>query len=361
MSVPYGNHLKLTLDGASHGDGLSLRLSGFPAGFRVDFDALSRFLSRRAPGKNNYATARKENDAPVFFSGFSDGVTNGEDIVAVIANENADPSPYESVNDTPRPSHADYAALMKYRKNVDLRGGGRFSGRLTAAYCVAGGICLQYLENQGIRVFSHLLSVHGVADTAFSPDTVSENEYDILKGADFPTLDREAGEKMKAEIAKAKADLDSVGGIVEGAVIGLPAGIGEHPFFGVEAALSSALFAIPGVKGVEFGNGFSAASLFGSENNDPFVTDGKTVRIVGNRAGGILGGMTSGAPLVFRAVCKPTPSIGKPQNTVSLSEMKNVQINIRGKHDPCFAPRAVPVTEAAVAVALLDLLLEDNK
>ncbi len=360
MSTPFGKHLKLTLDGTSHGDVLSMRLSGFPAGFTVDFDALYAFLQRRAPGSGDVSTSRKEKDVPIFSSGFTGNITNGEDIVAVIQNENADSSAYQNINDTPRPSHADYAAVMKYGKNVDLRGGGHFSGRLTAIYCLAGGICLQYLASRGISVFSHIAAIHGVFDTPFSLDSVSTRERDILKNAAFPTLSAEAGEKMKAEIRHAKEEEDSVGGIIEGAVLGMPVGVGEHLFFGVEAVLSSALFAIPGVKGVEFGNGFSAASLFGSENNDPFVTDGSRIAILGNRAGGILGGMTSGAPIIFRAAVKPTPSIGKEQQTVSLFGMQNVTLKMQGRHDPSIVPRAVPVTEAAVAVALVDLLLEEN-
>lgn len=360
MSYAYGNRLRLTVDGGSHDPEMKMTLRGFPAETAIDTDALLTLMHRRAPGNAAFATARKESDVPHFLSGITDGVTSGDVITAVIYNENQRSGDYEALKDTPRPSHADYAAVMKYGKGVDLRGGGHFSGRLTSLITVAGGLCLQYLRARGIRVFAHILSVGGVSDTPFPFDCVGESEESTLCGREFPTLSDTAEAEMRRVIAEAKADGDSVGGVIECAVTGLPAGLGEHMFFSVEAALSSILFAIPAVKGVSFGAGFDSARMRGSENNDPFrIRDGR-VFIEQNNAGGILGGMTSGAPLITRCAVKPTPSIAKPQTTVSLSTMTETEIRVGGRHDPCILPRAVPVVEAAVAIAILDLILSEG-
>ncbi len=357
MSYAYGNRLSLRIDGGSHDDEMTMTLCGFPKGMTIDTDGLMTLMRRRAPGNAAYATARKESDMPHFLSGVSDGVTDGKTITAVIYNENQRSGDYEALKDTPRPSHADYAAVMKYGKSVDLRGGGHFSGRLTSLIAVAGGLCLQYLAARGIRVFAHALSIANESDTPFCFDSVGDREADILKARDFPTLSEKAADAMCRAIAEAKKDGDSVGGIIECAVTGLPFGLGEHMFFSVESCLSSILFAIPAVKGVSFGAGFDAASMRGSEHNDPYrIKDGR-IYIEKNNAGGILGGMTTGAPLVFRCVVKPTPSIAREQTTVSLSTMTETKIRVGGRHDPCILPRAVPVVEAAAAIAILDLIL----
>lgn len=362
MSKRYGERLRLAVDGGSHDEKISMALSGFPKGFHVDTDELLRFMRRRAPGNAAYATKRKEPDIPVFLSGLDEnGVTNGDEICAVIYNTNQHSSDYSSLRDTPRPSHADYAAVMKYGDTVDLRGGGHFSGRLTAPYCIAGGICMQYLLSRGIRVFAHAYEIAGVTDTPFDLAAVGKREYERLRARAFPTLSEAAETAMLDAIEYARLDGDSVGGVVEVAVTGLPAGLGEHLFAGVEARVASAVFAVPAVKGVEFGDGFAGTRLRGSEHNDAFVTDGSTVFTETNRAGGILGGMTSGMPLILRAAVKATPSISKPQRTVSLTRMENVTVEIGGRHDPCIVPRAVPAIEAAVAVAVCDILLSEGK
>lgn len=355
----YGKNLKLTVWGGSHDEKIGMTLDGFPAGEVIDLDALRNLLSRRAPGRNAWSTARKEADEPVFLSGVSDGVTTGGRIEAVIYNTNVRSGDYDNLSDVPRPSHADYPARVKYGEEVDLRGGGHFSGRLTAPLTLAGGICLSALCRRGIRIGAHIFSLGGVKDTPFDPVLVSENDFSRVRQADFPTLDERAGEDMRKIIESARAAGDSVGGIAECAVTGLPVGLGEHLFDGVENRISAIVFGIPAIKGIEFGAGFEGVStLCGSRFNDPFYTDGKTVRTETNHAGGILGGMTDGMPVLFRVAVKPTPSISLPQKSVSLSRMENVTLCIRGRHDPCILPRVIPVLEAAAAVAVTDLLLD---
>lgn len=353
----YGKRIKLDIYGGSHDERIGMILSGIPAGEAIDMEALRAFMARRAPGNDPYSTSRKEPDEPVFLSGLDENnVTTGEDIEAVIYNQNQRSGDYASLSDTPRPSHADFAARMKYGEGVDLRGGGHFSGRLTAPMCIAGGICLQILARRGIYVGAHIYSIGTVYDRPFDAVNISKRDLDILHYWKFPVLEGAAGAKMKALIERARADSDSVGGIVECAVIGLPTGLGEHMFDSVEAAIAGIAFGIPAVKGIEFGAGFAASEMTGSENNDPFYVCGDEIKTRTNNAGGILGGMTSGMPVVFRAALKPTPSIAREQDSVSLSRMENVKITVGGRHDPCIVPRAVPVFEAAAALAVVDLM-----
>ena len=360
MANQYGKNISLSIYGGSHDAEIGMRLAGFPAGFALDRDELLRFMARRAPNGGAFSTPRKEPDTPEFLEGLTDGVTNGGELHAVIRNTNARSSDYSFVYDTPRPGHADYAALCKYGKSVDLRGGGHFSGRLTAPLCIAGGMALQYLAARGITIGAHIAAIHGVEDACLDPVAVDAATLNALKKMPFPTLDRAAGEAMQTEIAGARAALDSVGGVIECAVVGLPAGLGEHMFDGVEGRFASLLFSIPAVKGVEFGAGFGASALLGSENNDCYETDGKAVKTITNHCGGILGGMTNAMPLTFRVAFKPTPSIAREQQTVSLSRMENTTLSIGGRHDPTVVVRAVPVVEAAAAIAVLDLLLDHS-
>ena len=356
MENIYGKRIKLDIYGGSHDEKIGMTLDGIPVGETIDFDELRAFMARRAPGNDPYSTKRKEPDEPVFLSGISGNATTGGRIEAVIYNQNQRSGDYSSLADTPRPSHADYAAIMKYGREVDLRGGGHFSGRLTAPMCIAGGICLQILARKGIHIGAHIYSVGNVQDKPFDPVNVSKRDLDILHCWKFPVLEGASGEKMKRLIETARRECDSVGGVIECAVVGLPAGLGEHMFDSVESAVANIVFGIPAVKGIEFGAGFSASELRGSENNDPFYTDGKHIFTKTNNAGGVLGGMTNGMPLIFRAAFKPTPSIAKEQDTVSLSKMENVKITVGGRHDPCVVPRAVPVIEAAAALAVMDLM-----
>ena len=353
----YGKRIKLDIYGGSHDEKIGMILSGIPAGEIIDMEALRAFMARRAPGNDPYSTSRKEPDEPVFLSGIDENnVTTGEDIEAVIYNQNQRSGDYASLTDTPRPSHADFAARMKYGEGVDLRGGGHFSGRLTAPMCIAGGICLQILAERSIYIGAHIYSIGTVYDRPFDAVNISKRDLDILHYWKFPVLEGSAGAKMKALIEHARSNGDSVGGIVECAVVGLPAGLGEHMFDSVESAISSIVFGIPAVKGIEFGAGFASSEMTGSQNNDPFYIDGDEIKTRTNNAGGILGGMTSGMPLIFRAAVKPTPSIAKEQDTVSLSRKENVKITVGGRHDPCIVSRAVPVFEAAAALAIMDLM-----
>jgi len=358
MSSICGDRLKLSIFGQSHAAGVGVVLDGLPAGEPVDFQTLAAFLARRAPGRNAWSTARREPDEPEFLSGLVGGVTCGAPLTAVIRNTNVRSGDYAALRDVPRPGHADYTARVKYGEHADLAGGGHFSGRLTAPLCVAGGICLQILARRGIVVGAHIAAIGHTADAPFDPVNLAPETLLAPGRKPFPVLDDDAGAAMQAEIAAAHAAGDSVGGVVECAAVGLPAGLGEPMFGGMESRIARLVFGIPAVKGLEFGSGFAGSMLRGSENNDPFVTDGAAVRTETNNHGGILGGITSGMPLTFRAAVKPTPSIAAEQRSVSLSRMENTTLTVAGRHDPCIVPRAVPCMEAALAVALLDALLE---
>lgn len=361
MASYLGEHIHVSVFGQSHSPAIGVVVDGLPAGERVDMEELGRFLKRRAPGQNATSTPRKEADLPQFLSGLVDNVTCGAPLAALIENTNTRSQDYAQLRDKPRPGHADFTAQVKYGGYQDVAGGGHFSGRLTAPLCIAGGICLQMLKRRGIEVAAHIASVAGEADRPFDPMGESTETLEALKRAPFPVLDEKAGERMRKVILQAKEEGDSVGGIVECLVTGVPAGLGEPMFGGMENRLAAALFGIPAVKGVEFGAGFGVATMRGSENNDPFaVKDGKVVTQT-NHAGGILGGITNGMPLVFRLAFKPTPSIAREQQTVSMSKKQVEELVVTGRHDPCIVPRAVPVVEAVAALTILDLLFSREK
>ena len=359
MSSEFGNLVRVSVFGQSHGRAIGVVVDGLPAGEAVDREELQRFLDRRRPGGSPLSTARRETDVPEFLSGLEDGRTCGAPLCAVIQNADQHSKDYGGLQDKPRPGHADYTAWAKWGGQADMRGGGHFSGRLTAPLCVAGGIAKQILARRGVFVGAHLAAVAGIPDQPF-PLRPTAALFEEIAARPFPVLDEAAGERMRSAILEAKNGLDSVGGVIECAATGLPAGLGEPMFGGVENRLAAALFGIPAVKGVEFGEGFRAAGLRGSENNDPFTVEDGQIRAESNRAGGILGGITTGMPLVLRAAVKPTPSIGRPQKTVRLSAMEDTDLTIHGRHDPCVAHRAVPVVEAVTAAVLLDMLLEGN-
>lgn len=359
MSSEFGSLLKISVFGQSHGRAIGVVVDGLPAGEAIDLEELNAFLARRKPGKSHLSTARREADAPVFLSGLENGVTCGAPLCAVIENGDQHSSDYDALQDKPRPGHADYTAFVKWGGQADMRGGGHFSGRLTAPLCIAGGIAKQILARRGIFVGAHLASVGTETDDAF-PLLPTAELFEAVAAKPFPVLNDAAGERMQSAILAAREGGDSVGGVIECAAIGLPAGLGGPMFDGVENRLAAALFGIPAVKGVEFGAGFAAARSCGSANNDPFIiSDGRVVTTT-NHAGGILGGITNGMPLTLRLAVKPTPSISRPQHTVSLSAMEDAELTIRGRHDPCIAHRAVPVAEAVTAAVLLDLLLEEH-
>ncbi len=354
MSSMTGSKIKISVFGQSHSEAIGVVIDGLPAGKRLDFDKIQKHMERRAPGRNEYSTARKEPDMPEIVSGLVNGVTCGAPLCAVIRNKNPHSADYENIIDTPRPSHADYSGYMRYNGFNDVAGGGHFSGRMTAPLCFAGAVCGQYLEDMGIKIQSHILKIKNIYDEKFNP--VAEKDYGVDKKS-FPVISDTSGEKMRAEIDRARMDCDSVGGVIECIVTGVRAGLGDPMFDGVENLLARNIFAIPAVKGIEFGNGFGAAELFGSENNDPFCIEDGKVKTKTNNSGGINGGITNGMPIIFSTAIKPTPSIFKKQDSISLSEMKPQKLSIKGRHDPCIVQRAVPVVEAVTAFTILDICL----
>ena len=346
--------MKYTIFGESHGPAIGVTLSGIPAGIELDLAAIQRELDRRAPGRNPWSTARKEADRPELLSGVFEGKTTGAPLCAVIANTDTRSQDYARTKDLARPGHADYPAFVRYGGFHDYRGGGHFSGRLTAPLVFAGAVAKQVLALRGVRVGGHISSIYGICDDPL------EDWESLSAAADkpFPVLNDQKGEEMKAAIAQAREELDSVGGSVECAVFGLPPGLGS-PDFGenAEGIFSQYLFAVPAVKAVAFGAGTAFSLMRGSEANDPlYVDEDGTVLAEHNCAGGINGGITNGMPLVFEATLRPTPSIARPQFTVDLAKGENAVLELRGRHDPCLVPRVVPVLEAAAALAACDLL-----
>ena len=353
MSSTYGESLKLSIFGQSHGPAIGMTLDGIPAGLPVDTEKLQTFLNRRAPGQNDWSTPRREEDRPEFLGGLLDGFTCGAPIAAVIYNKNTRSGDYANLKDCPRPGHADYTAQVKYGGFQDAAGGGHFSGRLTAPLCIAGGLCKQWLEEMGIRIGAHVKQIGVIADDSF------HSVHPSLDGvrSDFPVLNEARGVQMRELIAQARKECDSIGGKVECAITGLPVGLGEPMFGGVESRIAQIIFGIPAVKGLEFGEMRS----IGSTNNDAFCVDDGTIRTATNNCGGILGGITNGMPVIFNVAFKPTPSISQPQQSVSLSKMENQELTVKGRHDPCIVPRAVPVVEAAAAIAIYDLILSNTQ
>lgn len=333
MGSSYGDNLRVTIFGQSHAPAVGVTIEGLPAGEQIDFARLRAFLARRAPGQSALTTSRREPDEPEFLSGLVDGVTCGAPLTAIIRNTDARSQDYEAIKNIPRPGHADYTAWAKYGGAWDHAGGGQFSGRMTAPLCIAGGICLQLLEKEGITVRARAAEIGGETEEA----------------------------AMEAAIRAAQADGDSVGGIVECVIYGMSAGVGGALFGGLESRIARIVFGIPAVKGVEFGEGFAAARLRGSENNDAFTVENGAVVTKTNRCGGVLGGISTGMPIVFRAAFKPTPSIAREQESVDLTTMQPTKLSVHGRHDPCIVPRAVPAVEAAAAIAAYDALLEHRK
>ena len=349
MSSTYGENLHLTIFGQSHSPAIGVTVEGIPAGEKVDLDELQRFLNRRAPGKNGWSTPRKEADTPEILSGLVNGYTCGAPLTAIIRNTNTRSQDYANLAVTPRPGHADYTAEVKYGGYQDRASGGHFSGRLTAPLCIAGGICLQILAREGITLVSRIASIAGITD---------EGELTgSLAGKEFPVVSDARGEEMREAIAQAREAGDSVGGVIECAIFGAPAGLGDPMFGGMENRIASAVFGIPAVKGIEFGAGFGVASLRGSEDNDAFTVENGKIITETNHCGGILGGITNGMPIVFRAAFKPTPSIAREQQSVNLQTMVPEKMAVTGRHDPCIVPRAVPCVEAAAAIAVYDAYL----
>lgn len=357
MSSIWGDRVQLSIFGESHGNGIGVVVDGLPAGYEIDLEQAAVQMSRRAPGRDATSTMRREADAPRILSGLFNGKTSGAPLAAVIENTDTRSGDYDDIARMARPGHADYTGYIRYKGCNDPRGGGHFSGRLTAPLVFAGAVCRQILKQEGISVGGHIASIAGVKDGLFDPVGVSAAQLDSLAAVPFSLLDHTVESAMRAEVERARLDCDSVGGVVECAAVGLPAGLGSPMFGGVENVLSSILFGIPAVRGVEFGAGFNAAEMRGSQHNDPFYRreDG-VIATKTNHHGGVLGGITSGMPLIVRVAFKPTASIAQPQQTVELLSGKPCELSVKGRHDPCIVPRALPVVEAAVALGLINLM-----
>ncbi|WP_411682072.1 chorismate synthase [Clostridium thailandense] len=357
MSGVWGNSIKLSIFGESHGKGIGITIDGLKPGIELDMDYIKNQMKRRAPGSSLLSTPRKEGDNFEILSGFFNGKTTGTPLCAVIYNQNTISKDYESTKDLMRPGHADYTGHVRYDGFNDYRGGGHFSGRLTAPIVFAGAICRYILEGKNIIIGSHIKSIASVGERKFALEDLKVEKLIELSKDEFPVLENKIKESMVDSILKAKEEGDSVGGTIETAVLNLPPGIGNPFFNSIESTISGLLFSIPAVKGVEFGAGFDIAGMKGSEANDEYFIDkNKEIKAKSNNNGGVVGGITNGMPLIFRAAIKPTPSISKSQNTVNIEKMENAVLNIKGRHDPCIVPRAVSVIEAVAAIAIVDLL-----
>lgn len=356
MSSTLGDKIKISVFGESHGNGIGVVVDGLPAGVKIDLDKVLTQMARRAPGKDKTATPRKESDLPRILSGMLDDTLTGAPLCAVIENTNTRSGDYGNLLSCPRPGHSDYTAFVKYSGANDIRGGGHFSGRLTAPIVFAGAVCRQILEQKGIKIAAHISSIGKVCDRNFDPVNIDNNLIDRLNLSSFALIDQSAEDKMRKVVESARMSLDSVGGTIECVVTGIDAGFGDPMFDGVEGVIAKAVFGVPAIKGIEFGKGFELSQMRGSESNDPFEYKDSKVVTSTNNCGGILGGITNGMPIIFKAAVKPTPSISQKQQTVDLQTKQNAELEIKGRHDPCIVPRAVPVIEAVTAIAIINLM-----
>lgn len=363
MTSTFGRSVCTTVFGQSHSEAIGCVIDGLPAGIAVDLDELQAFMARRAPGATDTSTPRKEADKVEVLSGLVDGFTCGAPFAALIKNTNTRSQDYDELRRIPRPGHADFPAQARYGGYQDVAGGGHFSGRLTAPLCISGGIAKQALRSLGIEVVAHIaqLGPEPVFDELLNPLAFENAQQTSILNNELPCLDKEAASAMHEAILAARKDKDSIGGVIECAVYGVTPGIGSPMADGLENQLARNIFGIPAVKGLEFGAGFDAALARGSENNDPYCMDGDFVALTKNDAGGILGGISTGAPIMMNVAIKPTPSIGKTQNSVDIIEGKDALLNIKGRHDPCIVPRAVPVVEAVVAITILDTYVAEGR
>ena len=359
MSSTWKNNISFTVFGESHGPAIGVCMDNVPPGESIDVDKIYKFMSRRAPKKDGTTTMRKESDIPQIISGYHNGKTTGTPLVAMIANSDQHSQDYNNISKLARPGHADYTGALRYRGFNDVRGGGHFSGRLTAPLCFAGAVAQQILEKRGIYVGAHISEIHGITDKSFDPINTSRQDIIELREKDFPVIIDVQGNEMRKEILNAREKQDSVGGIIECIAINVPAGIGSPIFDGLENSIAQIIFGIPAIKGLEFGAGFDVAKMTGSENNDEFYVNERGIVVTKTNAhGGILGGISSGMPITLRVAVKPTPSISQPQETVDISALTNETLVVKGRHDPCIVPRAVPCVEAAVSLAILSHMLE---
>lgn len=351
-----GNKLKLSIFGESHGPAIGITIDGLPPGVAIDMDKVLAEMDRRKPGKSLLSTTRKENDTPEIISGFFNGYTTGAPLTAIIRNSDQRSKVYEDIKNLMRPGHADYPAFVKYGGFHDYRGGGHFSGRITAPLVFAGAIAKQILAEKGILVGAHVKSIRHIHDKSFQDVEVNQALFDELKKQELPLIDGEKRTEIEEVILQARKDMDSVGGTIECTVVGIPAGIGDPFFNSVESVLAHLIFSVPAVKGIEFGKGFEMTKLRGSETNDAYYYEGDEVKTYTNNNGGITGGITNGMPVLFTVAIKPTSSIAKKQQTINIAEHKNTDLVVKGRHDPCIVPRAIPVIEAVTALGILDLM-----
>lgn len=359
MASLWNNRISISIFGESHGAAIGVVIDNLPPGEYIRTEELTAFLARRAPKKNKTSTPRSEQDLPQIMSGIYNNRTTGTPLCAFIQNTDTHSNDYNNVKTLARPGHADYTGTKRYQGFNDVRGGGHFSGRLTAPLVFAGAVCAQILERRGIYTGAHIAEIHNIKDKSFNYTNITREQIISIRKKDFPVIDDNAGELMIKDVEKAHNTLDSVGGIIECACINIPSGIGSPIFDGLENTISQLVFGIPAIKGIEFGAGFKAAQMLGSQNNDEFyVDDHGHVLTRTNNHGGILGGISSGMPLVFRAAVKPTPSISQSQNTIDYTQLMNDVITIKGRHDPCIVPRAVPCIESAANIAILNHILD---
>lgn len=358
MSGVWGNKIKLSIFGESHGKAIGIVIDGLKPGIEIDIEYIKNEMKRRAPGDSPLSTPRKETDKFDILSGYFNGRTTGTPLSAIILNNNTRSRDYEKTASLLRPGHADFTGNVRYRGFNDYRGGGHFSGRITAPLVFAGAICKKILEDKGILIGSHIKSIGAIEDgSCFDPVSISKESILKLSKSKFPVLDEVRGKDMEESILKVKEEGDSVGGVIETVVVNLPPGIGDPFFDSVESSISHLLFSIPAVKGVEFGEGFNIASMKGSEANDEYyISEESTMKTYTNNNGGVLGGITNGMPVIFKTAIKPTPSIAKAQKTVDIKKKQNTFLKIEGRHDPCIVPRAVPVVEAVAAIGILNLM-----
>ena len=356
MSGMWGNNIRISIFGESHGNAIGINIDGLPSGFEIDLDKIMVEMSRRAPGKSPLSTPRKEGDVPEILSGYFNGKTTGTPLCAIIRNSNTKSKDYSKLKDVMRPGHADYTGAIRYDGFNDYRGGGHFSGRITAPLVFAGAICKQILESKGIVIAAHINSIGNVKDRSFLESDINNELLNSFKGKELPLINSNLEAEMREEIMKARSDRDSIGVTIECAILGVNPGVGNPFFDSVESTLAHLMFSVPAVKGIEFGRGFDISKMRGSEANDEYYLDGENIKTRTNNNGGILGGITNGMPIVFNVAIKPTASIFKEQKTVNIETMEETTLSIEGRHDPCIVQRALPVIEAVAAIGILELV-----
>lgn len=356
MSGMWGSKIKLSIFGESHGNAIGITIDGLPAGFSIDMDKIMMEMARRAPGKSSLSTPRKESDIPEILSGYFEGKTTGTPLCAIIRNSNTKSKDYSKLKDVMRPGHADYTGAVRYKGFNDYRGGGHFSGRITAPLVFAGAICKQILEANGIIISAHINSIGKIKDCSFLESDISDELLNSFKEKELPLINTKLEDKMRQEILSARSSGDSIGGTIECAILGVSPGVGDPFFDSVESTLAHLMFSVPAVKGIEFGKGFDISKMRGSEANDEYYLENGNIKTKTNNNGGILGGITNGMPIIFNVAIKPTASIFKEQNTVNIATMEETTLCIEGRHDPCIVQRALPVIEAVAAIGITELM-----